>query len=318
MHFTSSLVTQLQTAADADLNTVLRRCSTPPPSGEVATVADLVLNGTPAIAASWQSILAPQYSVTFHAVFCHGSPYVDFTHGGTSRTCELADLLVVMDYLDSSGWTRQAALIQAKIAKGGLIAISAVGPGTQLDLYQNWPSFTFQSNAYSRHPRDFGTAINPVTDSGRYGGIDLTFQAEEWSQINPLLQTPFRNSAGVALSEFLARLADGQTGVGATATHVMGKPTSNLDDWSFTVAELLDVTGQLPHAMITRAGGPGTVRGRSHSIKAPAQPNQAPATGGTTRIAFATSGFRLPPDGGGGRPWSSGISYIHGIVEPAL
>lgn len=317
MHFTALLFRQMETAANADVSSVLQRCSGPPRRGEVATVADLVVNGTPAVETSWQSILAPQHSVTFHAVFCHGSPYVDFTYGGSFQTCELADLLLVMDYLDSTGWTRQAALIQAKMTKSGLIAISGFGPGTQLDLYQNWPSFTFQPAAYSRHPRDFGTTISPVTDTGRYGGIDLTLNAEEWRQVDPLLQTPFVNSAGMLLGEFLARLADGQNGVGATASHVVGKPSSNLDDWSFTVAELLHVTGQLSHVAITRAGGPGTVRGQSRSINTPAQLGQAGTTGGTTRIAFSTSGFRVPPDGGGGRPWSSGISYIHGIVERA-
>jgi hypothetical protein len=35
-------------AADAVIDTVLQRCSDPPSCGEVATVADLVLNGTPA------------------------------------------------------------------------------------------------------------------------------------------------------------------------------------------------------------------------------------------------------------------------------
>ncbi len=79
MHFTALLFRQMETAANADVSSVLQRCSGPPRRGEVATVADLVVNGTPAVETSWQSILAPQHSVTFHAVFCHGSPYVDFT-----------------------------------------------------------------------------------------------------------------------------------------------------------------------------------------------------------------------------------------------
>ncbi|MGZ2488369.1 hypothetical protein ACVITL_006954 [Rhizobium pisi] len=300
MHFSSALVAQLETAAEADVKAVLQGCSGPPPSGEVATLADLVLNGTPAIAASWQSILAPQHSVTFHAVFCHGSPYVDFTYGGTSRACELADLLLVMDYLDSSGSSRQAALVQAKLVHSGQIAISGAGPSTQLGLYQNWPSFTFQSAAYSRHSRDFSTALSAVTDTGRYGGIDLTLRAEEWRQVDPRLGTPFVNASGVELGAFLARLADGQTGVGAPATHVIGKPAPTLNDWSFTVAELLDVTGRLTHVALTRAGGPGAIRGQSHSIKVSGQQNQPPAMILTTRIAFGTALSDGPPDGIGG------------------
>ncbi|QTK81963.1 Hypothetical protein AT6N2_L1149 [Agrobacterium tumefaciens] len=320
MHFTTSLVAQLETAANADVKAVLQGRSGPPPAGEVATLADLVLNGTPTIAANWQSILAPQHSVTFHAVFCHGSPYVDFTHGGASRACELADLLLVMDYFDSTGSTRQAALVQAKLVLGGQIAISGPGPTTQLVLYQNWPSFTFQSAAYSQHSRNFWTALSAAADAGRYGGIDLTLQAEEWRQIDPSTQPPFVSAHGVELGAFLARLADGQSGVGAPATHVVGKPAQTLDDWSFTVAELLDVTGQLTHRALTRAGGPGAIRGRSHSIRMAGQPKQPPVTNSTSRIAFSKSASSGPPDdfGGAERPWSSGISYIHCIIERRL
>jgi hypothetical protein len=261
--------------------------------------------------------LAPQHSVTFHAVFCHGSPYVDFVYGGTSRTCELADLLVVMDYLDPAGSTRQAALVQAKMVQNGQISICSFGPNTQLDLYQNWPPFKFQSAAYSQHQRDFPTALNPATDSGRYGGIDLTLGAEEWRQVDPLLGTPFIASVGTKLGAFLARLADGQLCVGAPATYVMGPPTKGMDDWSFTVAELLDVTGK--HVALTRVGGAGTVRGKSHPISSPGQSGQAPVTAVTSRITFSTVVSSVPPEGSAswGRPPSNGISYIHGIIERA-
>ncbi|OCJ65484.1 hypothetical protein A6U97_27575 [Agrobacterium tumefaciens] len=317
MNFSHTQTARLEIAADTAVATVLTGCSSPPPKGEVDTVAELVLNGTPAIAAVWKPILAGLgMTVTFDSVFCHGSPYVTFSDTRPSQVCELGDLLLVIDYSNGKSWTRQAALVQAKMDSAGRINVAGRGALDQLALYQKWPVFTFNSKVYDRRGRGFMTAITGAspTDAGRYGGIDLTVKSERWHQIDPTAVPPFVTASGTELGSFLARLADGQAGYGAAATHLSGMPPGTADDWSFTVAELLHITSRLSHAALTRAGGAGTVRGQSHTIKmATAHP----------MIDWIISELSYPPpgegkpEGEGGRPRSNGISYIHGRIEPA-
>jgi hypothetical protein len=149
----SSLIPSLESAADAAINGVLRTGAVAAkqkvPTGEVGFVAAFVLGAVPDIARAWRPIIKPHgYSIQMTGVFCHQTPMASFTDtSGVARTCELADLLVVVDDMTSGAATiRWAVLVQAKMAKkrGGQ-TLTQQGDLIQLDLLANWPNFTLPS-----------------------------------------------------------------------------------------------------------------------------------------------------------------------------
>lgn len=234
----SSLIPALSVAADTAINNVLRNGAPgqKQPKGEVGFVAAVVLGGVHGIASAWQPILHPHgYSVRISGVFCHQSPMVTFTdRSGNQATCELADLLVVVDDISGHNHRRWAALIQAKMAaaKGGK-KITGSGDLRQLDLFTRWPSFTLPSG-YNPGGRDFFTCVYPgsILDCGRYGLIAKK-PNPHWHQQAPAITMP---AGGDQLGTFLARMVEaGQVGYGREATGLA-------DDWSQTVDELMTRT----------------------------------------------------------------------------
>jgi hypothetical protein len=236
----SSLIPRLASAADTALRPVLKTGAVAhgqtTPTGEVGFVAAAVLGGVPAIAGAWRPILGPAgYKLRVNGVFCHQTPQATFSDtSGVSRTCELADLLVVIDDLTGGSQNRRwATLIQAKMAasSGGKTITQAMDL-RQLDLYTRWPSFTLPAG-YHPAPRDFSTCsyAGLAFDCGRYGLIDGQ-PNPLWHQQSPALAMP---AGGLELGAFLAHMVEaGQTGFGREAT-------GTSDDWSRTVEELMTV-----------------------------------------------------------------------------
>lgn len=308
-------VSQMATAAEIEIARILSLCTGPPPLGEVATVAHIVLHGAAAIAAAWSPLLAA-HGCTFslNSVFCHQHPQVSFAH--THSPVELADLLLVIDYHFGGQAKRRAALVQAKMDKAGKVRIGSGKAQAQLALFSSWPSFTFHTSGYNSRPRDFSGEVTPsVEDCGRYGAIDLVTVPPFWGQIDPTSANPFVTSLGHSLGGFLAEMADDTAGFGAEATWVAGAPTPTLPDWSFTIAELLHVTYGLVHSAMTLVGSPGGQRGISAIAMA------APIVGLAPRFVAADFGPpRMdPPDTPEplaiGAP--RGLSLIHGVIERA-
>jgi hypothetical protein len=154
---------------------------------------------------------------------------------GVVGSCELADLLVVVDdYRGGQSGRRWAALIQAKMnGTGGGKALSLAGDLRQLDLLSRWPAFTLPAK-YTSGPRDFSTCTYAGTafDCGRYGLI-APQPNPDWRQQAPALSMP---AGGHELGTFLAKMVEtGQVGYGREATGIG-------DDWSRTVDELMTRT----------------------------------------------------------------------------
>ena len=202
------------------------------PKGEVGFVAAFVINAVPAIALEWGSILRPaKIALRISGVFCHQTPQVTFAPapGVKQPPCELADLLVVHEHRTSTGVLRQAALIQAKMTRAGILGLRK--SDTQLDLYTRWPSFHFVPAGYDRRARSFGTP-----SGGRYGliwpwAVGLPLR-RLWAIIPPT--NVAHHLRGMDLSRFLVgmlRFAPGPYGRPA-------QPGAS-DDWSFTIDELL-------------------------------------------------------------------------------
>lgn len=224
----------LGSAADVEIELVLKSggSSTTAPAGEVSAVASVTLDGLPKIAAVWRPLLSPiRLSIT--GVFCHASPKVDVSYPhGPPKQCELADLLIVTDEVNSAGIVldRRANLIQAKLVKSGAVTTDPV----QHHLLTGWPKFTFASSAYGTSPRTLSAPGLPgaAVDTGRYGAIDLQSTTRTWSQNLPTSPSV----SGSGLGAFIAGMMLGAQGHGREAKKGGG------DDWSATVDELLNVT----------------------------------------------------------------------------
>lgn len=265
------LQTSLASAATTEIDAALSGPGTSPsgvavaaPTSEPTAVASVLLVGVPAITASWKPLLAKHgLSVTMHGVFCHGTPQVAFTDSsGAPERCELADLLVVVD--DSPAGVpidRRAVLVQAKMAgPPGHITVSAGKEAAQLDLMSNWPAFQFVSSAYNTARRDFAAASQPGNsrESGQYGGIELS--PPSWLQAAPST-SPM--SLGSSLGALLSAMVFGSDG---RETHIVPAPGPGsaglgADDWSATIAELLDTTFHQAFGLVASVGSARPDRG---------------------------------------------------------
>jgi hypothetical protein len=177
-------------------------------------------------------------SLDLTGVFCHGAPIVNFTGSKRqAKSCELADLLVVVDVTRAGVLGRRAALIQAKMARAaGRVSLSGMSTTTQLDLYQNWYVFDFEDAAYGMSGVNF-TPRGDAAYSGTFGVIDRHFKnVPIWTQ-HAASPTPLITSHHVMLGTFIAAMALGaRTGYGRLAT------PSLKTDWSKTIERLLSVT----------------------------------------------------------------------------
>jgi hypothetical protein len=245
----STLAQQLSLAAGPVITNVLAQggVHTSKPSGEVGAVRTMTLDGFDGIAAAWAPIIRSHgYRIDLRAVFCHSSPQVTFkplphpnyTSGKNPRQCELADLLIVIDHVDRFKHIdeRRAALIQAKILKGG--AVKPTGQEwVQHELLAWLPSFKFVDHAYDPRIRDLiqTPSVGLVAQTAEYGGLDLSSSTPIWSHELTQTSAPWFHSR-IALNNYLACMATGDPSCGRKA--VIG----GADDWSFTVDELLRVT----------------------------------------------------------------------------
>ncbi|TCQ07679.1 hypothetical protein C8J34_104140 [Rhizobium sp. PP-F2F-G36] len=255
----SSLTHTLSIAADPVIANVLAYggARTGKPSGEVSAVRTITLDGFDEIAAAWSPILRSfGYRIDLRAVFCHSRPHVTFAPvphpnhpgGKTPRRCELADLLIVIDHVDRSQKIddRHAVLVQAKMLKSGSLKLSG-GEWVQHELLAWLPAFTFVDPGHDPRSRDLnGTPlVGSPAHTTEYGGIDLKGSRPEWLHQLTQKTAPWFNSP-VSLADYMARMATGNSVCSRKALR------GGLDDWSFTVDELLRVTAARP---ITKKSG---------------------------------------------------------------
>ena len=248
-----SLMIDLVRLADAEIGHVLEHGGhrSRRPWDEVSGVRTIVLDGVDRIADAWSPVLARNnLAVELVAVFCHSRPQVTFSPQvytqGTGR-CELADLLVVIDQqrADGSVADRRAVLIQAKRNKHGRVMLGG-DDWTQHELLSTLPRFHFLEQSYDMaRPREIGR--RPVcgrkAQTAEYGGIEIDGTPRTWTSLLPrTVRRPHLSKsldAPLPLAHLLTGMAFGDAGCGRRA-----KEGAN-DDWSFTVDELLRVTGAI-------------------------------------------------------------------------
>jgi hypothetical protein len=212
-----------------------------PPRSEVGFVAAVTLGGITDIANAWIPLCnGAGLSIRLSGVFCHAAPLVNFKNGRRRwETCELADLLVVVDLGTGQGLVRRAALVQAKMARAAK-RVSLTGPSSnvQRDLYQNWYRFDFQDPAYEMSAVNF-RAGQGVAHTGTFGVIDHHLRCPPvWTQ-HKASPIPTKVQKEPQLGEFIAEMAGGwRWGFGRLAS------PSLRTDWSKAVEKLLTVTYQ--------------------------------------------------------------------------
>ena len=254
---TSSEATTLANLASDALTDVLANggAGSARPWDEVSAVKAVTLDGFDQVADAWSPVLARiGYQMTLSSVFTHSRPWVVSSAG----RCELADLLVVIDDQGGLGAPadRRAVLIQAKTLKTNASRIHLRREEhKQFELLSQWPPFTFEDSSYDARPRDFRSPSSPGDPhfSGEYGAIDLRVQPRTWTQ--QLLGRPHNFVASERLGPYLVRLAMG--------VDLYGRPAvaGANDDWSFTVDELLSVTGSKEVV-----AGSGVTRGQFRTL----------------------------------------------------
>jgi hypothetical protein len=209
-----------------------------PPVVEIDFVASLVENGAGFLEAEWGRILAQdRIAVRVAGVFCHQSPMVRITgkppRRVPTRTCELADLLVLHSHARSDGkvfW--RGVLMQAKSHSGQRV----VPEEPQLWLYQDWPNFVITAPGFNRRQRDF----SPDQRSGLYALVSN----KGW-QVLPASNPLVGHSMGsLDFSEFLVNMLYDMDPAQPGRMSVHGRQVyqNSKRDWSPTIWELMEVT----------------------------------------------------------------------------
>lgn len=228
----------------------------------------MTLDGFDGIAADWSPILKKHgYRIDLRSVFCHSRPHVSFTRVPSpfaqgpptpQGRCELADLLIVIDYVDPNTQLRdrRAVLVQAKILKGAKLRPSG-REWIQHELLAWLPSFTFVDSGYDPRARDLAgmPVVGDPALTAEYGGIELKSASKGWWHWLPVKNSN-RFDARIDLAAYLALMA---VGANQCAREAMAGGT---DDWSFTVDELLNVTAAKP---IVKSK-PTTLRGNDNVV----------------------------------------------------
>jgi hypothetical protein len=304
-------------SADAVIADVLLRGSRgmrTAPRTEVGLVAAVTLGGIGGIASAWGPILsASRLALSLTGVFCHGSPMVRFRSAGSSvQTCELADLLVVVDFPHKGAIVRTASLIQAKMAaKRGHVTLKGPSSKRQLSLYQAWPQFTFVDPIYGAN--QYVLATTTRARSGTFGVIDRHFRKRRsappiWTQ-HPASPTPSVVTGEPMLGTFIANMTNG------SACGRRAQPDGK-DDWSKVVDLLLRVTYRKAFRHKPTLGPASPLRGATRSVCFLASGN----TGTASRRRIGRDwqppfdGFEYIDD-----PDPGGISLVHvriGRSEP--
>lgn len=264
----TAIASQLTSDADTAIQKALALggSRTKAPYDEVSAVRTMTLDGFDEIAASWSTTLKSiGCRIDLRAVFCHSRPHVTFAAiphprypgGRKPRVCELADLLIVIDHLDLQKRIddRRAVLVQAKILKGGKIAPSGQ-EWVQHELLGWLPDFSFVDRRYDPRSRDLnGTPLVGMPHlTAEYGGIDLKSSPPIWQHWLTATAAPWFQ-ADLHLASFLALMATGDASCGRQAVR------GGLDDWSFTVDELLGVTAAIPITLTS-----GDLRGNDNFV----------------------------------------------------
>lgn len=210
-------------------------------------VATFVTDGVPFLAARWVPLLRSKgVALKLASVFCHGHPQVSF--GSPPSRVELADLLVVHQHTKAARVSARAILLQAKMSNNSTHRLSS--SDAQLQLFSTWPPFEFVTGGLQSGLRDLketgkGSRYALVLDKPAYPE-EITWADQcPWATSSASQYLTADRSLGRLLGDMLLR-KDGRP-------FQIGEPK---DDWSRTIQELLQITGQRTYRRANIKRGP--------------------------------------------------------------
>ncbi|CAJ5451273.1 Uncharacterised protein [Burkholderia pseudomallei] len=221
-------------------------------AGEVAEVARLVLQLPDKLVHEWRPYLVSG-ELDVLGVFTHKSPKARWTdpRDGESRTPELCDLLLVLDCEESSGRTRRALVIQAKVADAGTetgqFTVGKNGPDIQRYLYAHWPAFKLTGLRSTPAAFNIQPAIPGQCPGTRYACINVNAPApasgwwlEDAQPAIPAAPTAASGALGTPVAyhgTFQATVPLGEA-LRDMVTGTLGAPLANGSEWERLVGHL--------------------------------------------------------------------------------
>jgi hypothetical protein len=211
------------------------------PASEVDFIASLIENGIDMLDREWKAVLGPLgVDVSVAGVFCHQSPKVEIKKSPPrsmpTLACELADLLVLHSHQIAAQkifW--RGTLIQMKLYSGRPLPPDE----PQFWLYDDWPKFSITAPGFDEQARDFGGDRR----SGQYGLVSNS----EWKIMAPSNPLTVHSYLSVDFGSFLVRMLYDMDPAQPRRSSKHGRQVyhSSSKDWSSTVWEIVDVTGEM-------------------------------------------------------------------------
>jgi len=123
------------------------------PINEPAFVSDFFQIGIPYIQQHIHRAVKSKMMIDVGGVFCHQSPYVEYSSGGNNpATTEIGDLLVIVECLTQKERWKRALLLQYKHFKGRCKYLHSLKYSNnsnndkhQYHLYYSWPEFKYKN-----------------------------------------------------------------------------------------------------------------------------------------------------------------------------
>ncbi len=272
--------------------------SKPNPPQEPDYVAMLVLEGTPIIHKTLQSLLGPHgISVSVASVFCHQRPMVEFN---VKQRCELGDILFVHRHIAADGTiSNNSLLLQAKATASSTHTITTTNDLIQLSLYQNWPDFEYfrtlgligTKRFVTPKASHFGAQYLLIDNSGPLNltsgmaGLPSTYCMGVWPAKTQLFA--HRSLANV-LVDFL---------LGLNGRAYINTRGADATQWSEVVLDILDYGST---ALFNRKNS--RLKAKKRSTMDFSSWNSETGTGSEIQTAKIISGHSASPDGANDHP----------------
>jgi len=172
----------------------------------------------------WKTIFhGTNIKFEMYSMFIHLSPQVKPASTICKGGVELGDILFIHSQKQQSNIS-QALLLQAKLQSTPINKC-------QLDLYTNWPKFSFSTSAINNvvNPKDFNIPIPIPHNGGRYLFINTTSSAGRYKTATPQLGLKYSH-ANVDFVDELINLLNFTSGKSVRYPII--------DDWSRVIDEL--------------------------------------------------------------------------------
>jgi hypothetical protein len=322
----NAIIRKLAGKADIVFDQRLRGMTTTPTASgkrgklEIPVLREFLFQIAPRIAQQWRPFVAPRYQMHLTSVLCHQKPMATYNLSGPGYgpenlsklgflgpwTCELADLLVVMEFRDHGRplVLRQAGLIQVKDGVWDRLHLSDK-EYKQHHILACLPEFTLPgvtgSQVWQLHGLAPGAAVYGVADP----------PTGTWSINRPDRQGPDLLYTGVSFGTWLEQLAAAADGAAADICSKYAWPPGYAfpPAWPYLVDDLLEMgkVGLFQGKPRRQSDLIGFMTAKDISLEGPEF---------DTVDSWMTFGECLPPESPDDEDGPEGLSILHIRFDP--